>query len=93
MLLKCQSLKTYKVEELIPETLKSFLNHICSNRNGNDKKVLSIAQDIIEFQSNRRKKMPKKVGLGISMKRPIRSKEFVKCLNNLGHCISYDTVL
>ena len=93
MLLKCQSLKTYKVEELIPEALKSFLNHIRSNRNENDKKVLSIAQDIIALQSNRRKKMPKKVGLGISMKSAIRSKEFVKCLNNLGHSISYGTVL
>ena len=69
------------------------MNRICSNRNGNDKKDLSIGQDIIALQSNRRKKMPKKVGLGISMKSPIRSKEFVKCLNNLGHCISYDTVL
>ena len=40
------------VEELIPETLKSFLNHICSNRNGKNKKVLSIAQDITALQSN-----------------------------------------
>ena len=37
--------------------------------------------------------MPKQVGLGISMKSAIRSKEFIKYLNNLGHCISYDTVL
>ena len=33
------------------------------------------------------------MGLGISMKSAIRSKEFIKYLNNLGHCISYDTVL
>ena len=37
--------------------------------------------------------MPKQVGLGISMKSAIRSKEFIKYLNSLGHCISYDTVL
>ena len=37
--------------------------------------------------------MPKQVGLGISMKSAIKSKEFFKFLNNLGHCISYDTVL
>ena len=36
--------------------------------------------------------MPKQVGLGISMKSAIRSKEFIKFLNNLGHCISYDIV-
>ena len=80
------------VEELIPETLKSFLNHICSNRNGKDKKVLSIAKDIIARQLNGIKKMPKQVGLGISMKSATRSKEFIKYLNILGHCISYDTV-
>ena len=69
------------------------MNHICSNKNGKDKKVLSIAQDIIALQWNGRKKMPKKVGLDMSMKSAIRSKEFFKYLNNLSHCISYHTVL
>ena len=40
------------VDEFIPETLKSFLNRMCSNRNRKDNKVLSIAQDIIALQSN-----------------------------------------
>ena len=88
-----ENISNTAVEELIPETLKSFLNHIRSNRDGNDKKVLSIAQDIIALQSNGRKKMPKQVGLGRSMKNAIRSKEFIKYLNSLSHCISYDTVL
>ena len=56
------------------------------------KNVLSIAQDIA-LQSNGRKKMLKQVELAISMKSAIRSKEFIKYLNNPGHCISYDTVL
>ena len=33
------------------------------------------------------------MGLRISTKNAIRSKEFIKYLNNLGHCINYDTVL
>ena len=89
-----ENISNTAVEELIPETLKSFLNRIRSNRNGNDKKVLSIAQDIIALQSNGRKKnVSKQVGLGISMKSAIRSKEFIKYLNNLGHCSSCDSVL
>ena len=40
-----------------------------------------------------KKKLPRQLGLGIFIKSSIRSKEFIKYLNNLGHCISYDTVL
>ena len=54
--LNTENVSNTAVEELISETVKSFLNHICSNRNKKDKKVLSVAQDIIALQSNRRKK-------------------------------------
>ena len=37
--------------------------------------------------------MPKNVGLAISLKNCLRSKEFISYLNSLGHCISYDDVL
>ena len=37
--------------------------------------------------------MPKHVGLAISLKNCLRSKEFITILNNLGHCLSYDDVL
>ena len=87
-----ENISNTAVEELIPETLKGSLSHICSNINGKNKKGLSITQEMIEFQSNR-KKMPKQVGLAISIKSAIKSKEFIKYLNNLGHCISYDTAL
>ena len=40
-----------------------------------------------------KKEMPKQVGLEIYMKSAIRSKKFIKYLNNLGRCISYDIVL
>ena len=42
--------------ELIPETLKGFLNHICSNRSGKDKNVLSVAHDIIVLKQTEQKK-------------------------------------
>ena len=39
-----ENISNTAAEELIPETLKSFLNHICPNRNGKDKKVLANAR-------------------------------------------------
>ena len=32
-----ENISNTAVEELIPETLKSFLNHICSKRNGKER--------------------------------------------------------
>ena len=53
---------------------------------------MSIAQYIISLSSRGKKKMPKNVSLGISLKNSLRSKEFIIYLNNLGHSISYDDV-
>ena len=77
------------VNRIIPGKLKQFINNICMAKNvlEKQKKVLSIAQDIVTLQSNGLKKMPKHVGLAISLKSSLRSKEFIRYLNNLGHCI------
>ena len=88
-----ENISNTAVEELIPQTLKSFLNRIRSNTSGNDKNVSSIAQNITALQSNGRKKIPKQVELGTSLKSAIRPKELIKYLNNLGHSISYDNIL
>lgn len=82
-----------KVNNIVPCKLKTFLSRVCLERPDKEKKVLSIAQDIISLNTNGRKKMPKQVGLAISLKASGRSKDFIRCLNNLGHCISYDDVL
>jgi len=84
-----------RVEEIVPVKLKNFLNKLCnySKNNASKKKILSIAQDIITVSSHGRKLMPKNVALGVSLKSSVRSKEFITYLNQLGHCISYDTVL
>ena len=49
-----ENISNTAVEELIPQTLKSFLNRIRSNTGGNDKNVSSIAQNITALQSNGR---------------------------------------
>ena len=48
-----------------------------------DKKVLSIAQDIIHCSSNARVKTPKHVSLAMST-------QIIILLHRVGHCISYD---
>ena len=82
-----------RVIEIVPESLKTFLDKLCRACGKNNKKLLSISQDIITLFSNGRKRMPKQVGLGISLKNSLRSKEFITYLNNLGHSICYDEVL
>ena len=80
-------------ENIVPDSLKEFLQSLCKVREVTNKKTMSIAQDIISLYSGGKKKMPKNVSLGISIKNCLRSREFIKYLNNLGHCISYDDVL
>lgn len=55
-----------------------------------DRKILSIAQDIIHCSSNARVKTPKHVGLAISTHHLTSSKQMITLLNRMGHCISYD---
>ena len=42
--------------------------------------------------SSGKKMFPKHVGLAISLKNNLRSKEYITLLNKNGHCISYDEV-
>ena len=59
---------------------------------GDSDKVQSIAQDIVSAASNGKKRMPKNVGLGVSLKNSLRSKEYITHLNQLGHSVSYDDI-
>ena len=83
-----------KVATVVPQKLKTFLDLVCNGCcrgfTNKDRKVCSISQDIISVNSNGKKRMPKNIGLALSLKNSIRSKEFINYLNNLGHCISYD---
>ena len=54
-----------------------------------ERKVLSIAQDIVFQFSGGRTKMPKNVGLGLAVRNLVHSKEIITMLNRNGHCINY----
>ena len=81
-----------KVATVVPQKLKKFLDLVCRGCTNKDRKVFSIAHDIISVNFNGKKRMPKNIGLALSLKNSIRSKEFINYLNNLSHCISYDDV-
>ena len=88
-----RSISRVVVSEKVPTSLKHFLKGICGEASNKEKKVLSIAQDIISLHSNGKKRMFENIGLGLVLKRTVRSKELVKSLNNLGHSVSYDDIL
>ena len=77
-----------KVKETVPSSLITLLDYIC----GRDIKNYSVAQDIVSIATNGKKRMPKNVGLAISLKNSLASKEFITYCNKLGHSISYDDV-
>ena len=45
------------------------------------------------MSSDAQKKMPKQVGLGVSLKASLRSREYVTLLNKLGETVNYHEVL
>ena len=57
-----------------------------------DRRVLSIAQDIIHCASNARVKLPKQVGLAMTNRHLTGCKQLVALLNRMGHSSSYDEV-
>ena len=82
-----------KAKEIIPKCLISLLSWICGTSDYKEQKVLAIVQDIITVASGGKRMLPKHVGLAISFKNNLRSKEYFTLLNKNGHCISYDEVL
>ena len=82
-----------KAKEIIPKCLISLLSWTCGTSDYKEQKVLAIAQDIITVASGGKNLLPKHVGLAMSLKNNLRSKEYITLLNKNGHCISYDEVL
>ena len=54
--------------------------------------VNSISQDLLCNASNGRKKVPKHVQLGLSVKRKTGSVSVIRWLSRYGHCTSYDEI-
>ena len=55
-----------------------------------ERRVISIAQDIIHCSSHARVKVPKHIGLAMAIRHLTGSKQLVILLNRMGHCSSYD---
>ncbi|EDO35706.1 predicted protein [Nematostella vectensis] len=55
-----------------------------------ERRILSIAQDIIHCASNARTKLPKHISLAMTVHHLTGSKQLVSILNRMGHSSSYD---
>ena len=55
-----------------------------------ERRIISIAQDIIHCSSNACVKVPKHIGLAMAVHHLTGSKQLVILLNRMGHCSSYD---
>eukprot|EP00794_Sanderia_malayensis_P016394 gene16394-18032_t len=58
-----------------------------------ERRILSIAQDIIHWTSNTRVKLPKQIGLAMTVRHLTGCKQLVVLLNRMGHTSSYDELL
>ena len=59
----------------------------CRNM-ADERRILSIAQDIIHYASNARVKVPKHVSLVMTVHHLMTSKLLITLLNRMGHCSS-----
>ena len=95
-----------QAREVIPETLYSFLCWVIAQpekigengtaapvcREEDERRVLMIGQDMIHAVSRGRAKMPKHVGIAVTLHHVTGSKQIITLLNRMGHCSSYDDV-
>lgn len=63
----------------------------CSNI-ADERKIIMTGQDLVHCVSHARVKLPKHVGLGISVRHLTGSKQLITILNRMGHCCSYEEV-
>ena len=82
------------MEKVVPEHLKHFFQCLCGTSYHKPLKILSIVQSIIIFvSSDAQIKMPKQVGLDVSLKASLRSREYIILLNKFGESVNYHEVL
>ena len=66
-----------KAKEIIPKCLISLLSWICGTSDYKEQKVLAVAPEIITVASGGKKMLPMHVGLAMSLKNNLRSKEYI----------------
>ncbi len=89
-----------KAKDIIPESVYNLLKSIIAgpkaeNQNctaEEERKVLSLGQDLVYAVSNGRVITPKHIGVGMTVKHKTNSKYMLNLLNHAGHSVSYSEV-
>ncbi len=106
--LDTENLTLQKSKEIIPQSLYWFLRWIIERHDSDtehygdmsssctseadERHIMMIGQDIIHCGSHGRKKMPKHVSLGMTVRHLTGSKQIITILNRMGHSVSYDDI-
>ena len=81
------------MERVVPQHLKHFSHCFYGASEHKLPKILSITQSIMSVSSDAQKKMPKQVGLSVSLKAILRSREYITLLIKFGESVNYHEVL
>jgi len=78
-------------QKCVPESLHQFLNQIIDHKK-KERKVISLAQAIVQAAVPRKLIAPLQLGLGVQMHHQFGSKSLIDTLNSLGFCSSYQEI-
>ena len=75
-------------------TGEQFSDHLPSSASNStdERKIIMTGQDLIHCTTHARVKLPKHVGLAMSIKHLTGSKQLITLLNRMGHCSSYEEI-
>lgn len=91
MTLSWKRQRKWSTESLLVIQTESFGDASSKSKNDADEQhILMISQDIIHAVTPGRKKMPKHVGLAMTIRHVTGSKQVINILNCMGHCSSYE---
>ena len=57
-----------------------------------ERRILTLAQDVVHCATEARANMPKHVALGIAVRHTKRSKQLITMFSRMGPCSSYDDI-
>ncbi|XP_038063921.1 uncharacterized protein LOC119734467 [Patiria miniata] len=98
-------LTLYTAQQIIPPKLFNFLAWVagCSDvpkedefvevGEGETRRILTLAQDVIYLATKGRRAMPKHMSLAMAVRHMTGSAQLIGLLNGLGHCVSHTSVL
>ena len=65
---------------------------LSASKTTDERKIVMSSQDLVRCASHARVKLPKHVGLAMSVKHLTGSKQLITLLNRMGHCSSYEEI-